>query len=459
LGLDRLTAAWNRVRDSLWFVPAALTLGAVVLALVTIQVDVIGILPRAPAGIWIFSGTASGARGVLTAIASGFITVTGVVFSITIVALQLASTQFTPRILRNFTSDRVNQIVLGVFIGTFTYALLVLRVVRSEQVGVTPEDVARGVAAAARGPVAGFVPNLSVTVAVGLAVVSIGFLIYFIDHAARSIRASVIIDRVASEALRTVERRFPERVGEPAEERDHEVVVPDAQGAVIPARRSGYVQGVDEDALLRVVEPDGLVIRMEPEIGDYLLPGGALATVWPAGSGSREEVQDTIRGAFVLGHERTPHLDLELGIIELADMAVKALSPGINDPTTAILCVDRIAEILLAAGRRDPPGRIRRASGQGGTLILPLIRFDSLVNTAFDEIRHYGVENPRFALTFLERLGDLGHLLPPDRRPPVARHAAALLRTAREVLVDESDLQRVEAAGARTLRALGVGNP
>ncbi len=455
MGFDNLTAAWNRVRDSLWFVPATLTLGAIVLALVTIQIDAAGLLPRAPAGIWLFSGTAPGARGVLTAIASGFITVTGVVFSITIVALQLASTQFTPRILRNFTSDPVNQLVLGVFIATFTYALLVVRVVRGPQDGVTAEQVREGLAATPRGPVEGFVPNLSVTVALGLAVISIGFLIYFIDHAARSIRASVIIDRVTSDAMRIVERRFPETVGEPTESMDG--VVPDSPGYVIVSERSGYVQGVDEDALLKLLGEGATVIRMEPEIGSYLLPGAGLATVWPAGAGSDEGVADGVRKAFVLGHERTPHLALELGITELADMAVKALSPGINDPTTAILCVDRIAEILLAAGRREPPGRVRRPAGDGGTLLLPLTRFESLVNTAFDEIRHYGVENPRFALTFLERLGDLGLLLPPHRRPPVARHAAALLRTAGKAVMDESDLQRVEAAGARALRDLGIG--
>jgi len=453
VGLDRVTALWNQVRDSLWFLPSLLTLGSVLLAVVTIQIDTMDVLPTAPVGVWLFSGTASGARGVLTSIASGFITITGVVFSITIVALQLASTQFTPRILRNFTADRANQMVLGIFIATFTYALLVLRVVRGKQDAITPEDVERAVESGQA--VEAFVPHLAVTVAVLLAVVGIGSLIFFIDHAARSVQASVIIDRVTKDALRTVERRLPARVGE-AVELSVEAATPAAQGAIITALRSGYIQGVDEEQLMKLLHASGLTIRMEPRIGDYILPGGALATVWPAGSASREDVEDTVRSAFVLGHERTKHLDIELGFIELSDIAVKALSPGINDPTTAILCVDRLAEILLVAGHTDTPPLVRKAPEDSGTLILPDVGFDELVETALDEIRHYGVGNPHFAATFLKRMGDLGHLLPHHRRTPIARQTAAMLRAAREQISEPADLRGVEAAGQRALQSLGV---
>lgn len=453
MGFDKLTALWNDIRDSLWFLPSMLTVGAIVLAVITIQIDVADVLPDEPAGVWLFSSTASGARGVLSAIAGSFITVTGVVFSITIVALQLASTQFTPRILRNFTADRANQLVLGIFIATFTYALLVLRVVRGEQDGVTPEDIEQ--AAESGQSITAFVPHLSVTVAVLLAVVGIGFLIYFIDHAARSVQASVIIDRVTNDALRTLERRLPEEVGESGE-RTPEAATPDAQGTVITSHRSGYVQGVDGDALMHLLHAGSLTIRLEPAVGDYLLPGGTLATVWPAGSAATEEVEKSIRSAYVLGHERTNHLDVELGLIELSDIAVKALSPSINDPTTAILCLDRLAEILLAAGRQEPTAEVRRASNGTGILILPRREFASLVKTALDEIRHYGVDNPRFATAFLERMGDLGQLLPHDRRTPVARQTAAMLRAAREAITERADLREVETAGEAALEALGA---
>ena len=456
MGLNNLTALWHRLRDSLWFVPALLTFGSAVLAVITIQLDVAGILPEAPAGVWLFSGTASGARGVLSAIASGFITVTGVVFSVTIVALQLASTQFTPRILRNFTADRANQVVLGVFIATFTYALLVLRVVRGEQGGLTPEQAGNPAASAMEPASQAFVPNLSVTIAVALAVLSIGFLIFFIDHAARSIQASVIIDRVTEDTLETLHRSIGKGLATPSDG-GAEPRTPRGQGTVVTTEKSGYIQGVDEDDLLELVADEDMIVRVEPDVGDFLLPGDGLATVWPAGFGDETRVAEGIRKAFVLGAQRTPHLDVEFGLIELVDMAVKALSPGINDPTTAVLCVDRIAEILLEFGRREVSDRVRRREGGSGTLILPRPRFDSLVRLSIDQIRHFGAGNPHFAETLLDRLHHLGALLPAHQRAVVARSAAATLRDARLQIEEPSDMSRVERAARTTLEGLGAG--
>jgi len=181
--LMKLRMVWARVRDSFWFIPAVLTLLFAVLAVVFVGLDATYEIDMFQGGHWLMGGSVDGARAVLSTIAASLITVTGVVFSITIVALQLASTQFTPRVLRNFLADRSNQRVLGVFIGTFTYTLLVLRVVRSSEEIKT------------------FVPELSVSVAIILALISIGFLIHFIHHAASSIQAGVILDRVTREAL------------------------------------------------------------------------------------------------------------------------------------------------------------------------------------------------------------------------------------------------------------------
>jgi uncharacterized membrane protein len=219
--VSKLLALWKRLTDSLWFLPALMTLGGAVAALVLVRSDafVLGDTPAREVA-WLFAGTAEGARGVLSAISSSIITVTGVVFSVTIVALQLASQQFTPRVLRQFMSDRANQLVLGVFIGTFTYTLLVQRTVRSaEESG------------------AAFVPSVAITFAVVLALVSIGFLIFFIDHAARSIQASTIMARVTRETLAS----FPHVA--PRDERDLTELpaglVPPAEPTVVAAERAG----------------------------------------------------------------------------------------------------------------------------------------------------------------------------------------------------------------------------
>lgn len=449
MGLERLMAIWKEVRDSLWFLPGLLTLGGAALAVFMIELDTRDVLPADAAPLWLRTGSSDGARGVVTAIASGLITVTGVVFSVTIVALQLASTQYTPRVLRNFTADRASQVVLGVFIGTFTYALLVLRVVRGED----PTALENG---------EHFIPHLSIVVAVVLALVSIGFLIFFIDHLARSIQASVILHRVTRETLRTMERLVPARFGEAAAD-DVASATPSAQGSIITARSTGYVQGIDHDAVFTLLREGGITIRMERQVGEFVLPGTSLATVWPALSRTDSEEGDvarTVRKAYLLGVERTPYMDVEHGVIELVDIAVKALSPSINDPTTAVLCVDRLTEALLAFARHEPPGRVRRhddgggGGGGGGFLILPRTEFDHLTDIALDQIRHFGAGNPRFAMAVLDRLAALGEVLPHGHRQAVARHAAAVVRDATRRIEAGSDVRGVEAAGERALRAL-----
>jgi uncharacterized membrane protein len=442
VGLKRLGALWNEVRDSLWFLPSLLTLGAALLAFLMVELDSQELLPDRIEPIWLYTGSSAGARGVLTAIASGIITVTGVVFSVTIVALQLASTQYTPRVLRNFAADRPSQIVLGVFIGTFTYALLVLRVVRGEDPVALDEAEY-------------FIPHLSIVVAVVLTLISIACLIFFINHLARSIQASVILERVTRETLNTMERLVPERVGDPSDE-DAEAATPRAQGAVVTSRESGYVQAIDPEALSDLLRRDPFTIRLDRDVGDFVLPGAGLATVWPATVSDDDDVARSIRNAYVLGAERTHYMDVEHGVIELVDIAVKALSPSINDPTTAVLCVDRLAEVLLALARHTPPGRVRRNGQGGGVLILPTTEFERMTDTALDPIRHFGANNPRVAIAMLDRLTELASLLPEPAKQPVARQVAATMRGARREIAEPADVQRVEAAGDRALRASGV---
>jgi uncharacterized membrane protein len=439
VGRIRLGAIWNQVRDSLWFLPALLTLAGATLAIGVVGLDARGALPDGTEPMWLYTGSSAGARGVLTAIASGIITVTGVVFSVTIVALQLASTQYTPRVLRNFAADRPSQVVLGVFIGTFTYSLLVLRVVRGEDPAALDDGDA-------------FVPHLAIAMAVVLALISIGFLIFFVNHLTRSIQASVIIHRVTKEVLRTMERLVPERFGDALDE-GVEASTPRAQAAQVTARRSGYIQGIDLDVLSQPLGREPLTIRLEREVGEFILPGAVLASVWPAVLSDRDGTADRIRNAYLIGPERTQYMDVEHGVIELADIAVKALSPSINDPTTAVLCVDRLAEVLLALARRGPSRRVRRLE-DGGVLILPSTAFERLAATALDPVRHFGADNPRFAVALLDRLAELGKLLPHEARPIIARHVAAVLREAGSRIREESDRRRVEVAGTLALAAL-----
>ena len=422
---------WLALKDGLWFVPTICTTLAVGLALGLVRLDQELLLGQGASTFWwLFGGGAEGTRGVLTAIAGTMITVTGVVFSVTIVALQLASSQFTPRVLRRFTGDRGNQVVLGVFIATFTYALLVLRSVRS----TGQDDEA-------------FVPVIAATVAIVLVLVSVGLLIYFIHHAARSIQAPMLIDRAARETLGLIRERFPADVGRPAEPPRPEPYLPSGPSSVVRAKQGGYLQAVDEDGLFDLAERRTLAIRVEPVIGEFVLPGAVMASVW-APAGVEDDLEQAIRRALVLGPERTLQSDVEFGLRHIADIGIKALSPGINDPTTALICVDRLSEALVVLAERSQPRTAR--TGDDGCVRLALRgpSFAHLVDVAFAQIRHYGAGDAIVGEHLVAVLGRMAAVVPPARGAPLVRQASLVLQSAREGVPVAADLEQVEQAGA-----------
>jgi uncharacterized membrane protein len=434
--MEKLGALWQRIVDSLWFVPSVLTLMAALLAMLLLRSNdaLVGELDAAELW-WLFGGSADGARSVLEAISGSIMTVTGVVFSVTIIALQLASTQFTPRVLRQFMADRSNQLVLGVFIGTFTYTLLVQRTVNGGDVG---EE---------------FIPELAVTVALLLTLISIGFLIYFIDHAARSVQVAHIIDSVANDSVRAVHAVFPQPL-----EDGNAVEVPAAEdlarldpgaGTAVAAVRAGYLQALAGRDLVELAKEHGVVLRLEVEIGAHLLPGKTVMTAWP-----RERVSHELRrklcDALILGLERTQHNDVKHGVIELMDIAVKAMSPSVNDPTTAVNSIHRLAEILLEMAWRERGDTLEHDNGRP-LVILRRPRLSDTVDLAFNQIRHYAAENPTVAIVLIETLAHLTALSPAAARAPFLDHLQKVIRTATQEISDDADLRRVQRAAAEAL--------
>ncbi|MBA3644026.1 MAG: DUF2254 domain-containing protein [Chloroflexia bacterium] len=410
--------------------PAVITLLAVALAYLTLQIDRELLRDREHDLGWIFGGGAEGARGVLAAISGTMITVTALVFSITVVSLQLASSQLTPRVLRSFMGDRGNQVVLGFFIGTFTYALLVLRAVRSPL-----EDEG------------GFVPSLSVTVSMVMALISVALLIFYVHHAANAMRASVVIDRAARVTLDLVERVYPnDDAAEPFP--IPSPWQPAGVATVVRADKGGYLQRVDEPALLALAENHAVTVRVELMVGAFALPDGALASLWPEIDPERRDgCERAIRSALPLGFERAPHADIELGMQQLVDIAVKALSPGINDPSTAMLCIDRLGEVLVAIGKRGSAEAVRRGDDGSVRLVLHPPIFDRLVHLAFDQIRHYGVADPALAAYLVTALGKVAALLPGDRQDRLVRQARLVLAAIETEIALPADREVVARAG------------
>jgi uncharacterized membrane protein len=433
--VEKLRAVWKNVVESLWFLPALLTLAGGTLAVLLVHYDeeIKGGL-EADEEWWLFGGESGGAQSVLEAIAGSIVTVTGVVFSVTIIALQLASSQYTPRVLRQFMADRANQLVLGVFIGTFTYSILVLRTVRGG------DD--------------GFVPSVAVTGSLVLILTSLGFLIYFIDHLARSIQATMIIESVTDTTLDTLRSIFPDTIHEwsvPSGETADEVTpLPAGEAHEVHAVQAGYVQAVERRALRRLATEHGLVVRLEVEIGAFVLPGRVVMRAWPA-AGITTGVEEQLRRGLVMGVERTPHQDLMHGIIEMMDIAVKALSPSINDPTTAVTVIQRQSQVLLDMAWRDCGPAVEK--DDGGTIRVIVRRPDlaDATGLAYNQIRHYGAENPTVVIALLETLGELAALSPEPARPAFTDQLHATISSARELMKNPPDQVRLEQAIERAL--------
>ena len=427
--IARLRALWRDIYESLWLLPALFTASALALAWLLVHID-----PYLPESLnrrsirWLFSGGADGARGVLSAIAGSIITVTGVVFSVTIVALQLASSQYTPRVLRTFMGDRSNQFVLAVFIGTFVYALAVMRTIHGSGDGYEE-----------------FVPAVAVTVGFVLAIISIGCLIFYIHHAARSIQVETIMANVTADALAVVRAEYREDDGS-----ESDWVEPDMPAHVVRAHESGYITALDENALIEAARRTSCIISVEVAFGQFVYPGMPLARLW--GKTSGDDVVENVRDAFATGPARTQHQDTTLGIVELVDIAVKALSPGINDPTTAMNAFDRLGEILLEIGRRQ---RITQIQAEDGTtIILARPTFAAVVELAVDQIARYGATNPAVIERIASVLGRIAPLMPAERHDTLRAQLERVRVLALERLQLPHDRTRVNAAIDRAVEVM-----
>lgn len=335
---------------ALWPVPALGVVTAIVLGVAMRSVD--RSLQAAGAGSlrFVFGGDAAAARSVLSAIASALATVTTLLLSLTIVTLQLASTQYSPRLLQDFTRDRVVQACLAVLLGTFVYSLIALRDVRSEATPTASTSV----------------PRMSVTVAVVLAVASVGALVAFIGHQVRNLRVETMMRAVHAEASATL-LRLEQRRGHGERAGQEPPAVPPGARRVL-ARENGFLQKVDAQRLVGTLAAAGVTLRLDRRPGDTVVIGTPIGWAWPD-EPERDVDLDDLEAALVedlvVGFERIDDEDPSYGLRKLADIAVRALSPGINDPTTAVHAMSHLSALLGEAGavdswHRGPP------TGTGG---------------------------------------------------------------------------------------------
>jgi uncharacterized membrane protein len=433
---------WDMIRSGFWFVPGVMTGAAVALAFATVALDESTTLADwMVEQSWAYTGGAEGASLVLSTIAGSMITIAGVVFSMTLVALSLASSQLGPRLLRNFMRDTRNQVVLGTFVATFVYCLLVLRTIR-------------------RAGVDAFVPHLSVTIGVVLAIVSLGVLIYFIHHVSVSIQADEVVARVNAELIDGIDRLFPDSTGHGVP-RPADVLA----GAGLPAAfeiearpvgstEDGYLQSIDVQALVTLATDEDALIRLERRPGQYVVMGRPLVTVWP-GNRVTEPLEERINSAFILGHQRTAAQDIEFPVHQIVEIAVRALSPGINDPFTAITCIDRLGSSLHRLAQREMPSPFHHDEQDRLRVVAPALTFPEILNASFDPIRQYARSSAVVTIRLLETIAVVARAAHrPDDRAALLRQAEMIVRGAREALPEDEDCRKVEECYRDASRAI-----
>lgn len=367
--MTKLKHLWSDMRASFWFLPCLIVAVAIALAFTLIHLEDSALeqwMKRHPS---LFGASAAGARAMLSTIAGSMISVVGIVFSMTLVALALASSQYSPRVLRTFMRSRATQAAIGVFAGIFVYCLIVLRGVHGKDESI-------------------FVPVLAVTTAMLLALAGVVVLIFFVHHIALSIQSSTILANIAEETIAAVEATFPHpeefRENEPAcSKADAEAHLKTLCWTPILAPRNGYLQSIDYAALLRVACREQQVLRVERAVGQFVIAGMPLFSITGEGAAAMD---GPLYAAITVSAYRTVEQDPGFGVRQLVDVALKALSPGVNDTTTAVMCLDYLGAVMATVGYQAIPSPYRYVQGKL-RIVAAGPDYAAMLGEAFDQIR------------------------------------------------------------------------
>jgi uncharacterized membrane protein len=427
---------WSAVRASFWLVPGLMVVGAIALAGAALAIDE-SLSPGAmPA--WVYAGGADGARALLSTVAGSMVTVAGVGFSITIVALVLASTQFGPRLLTLFMRDITSQATLGAFAGTFTYCVLVLRSIRSVDEGATP-----------------FVPQLAITIAIGLTLFSVGALVYFFHHLAVSIQAPKLVAKVARDLDEAIGHLYPGDLGHDGPEPDDAEVPSLATDGLVTSETSGYVQVVDDATLLALARRHDLCVRLVTRPGLFVVRGNPILAARPS-SRVDETISAQLRATLIIGDVRTAEDDIEFSVRQLVEVALRALSPAINDPFTAMAAVDWLGAALARLASEELPSRYRYDDEGRLRVVADISTFGGIAHTIFSRIRHYGGSSPVVLNRLLEAVAAFGPRIRLDAdRALVRDETEAVLKMGRALLTNEADMAELEKRYRAAILALG----
>jgi len=424
--MKKLFFKWRELKATFWFIPVILILTSILLAIGLVYID--GRISFSKEGLarFFFVNSSDSARSILSTISGAMMGVAGTVFSITLVALTLASSQFGPRLIKNFMYVRLNQIVLGAYISTYLYCLLVLNAVKE-------------------GNDYTFIPSISILVAIIAAIINIILLIIFIHQIAISLQADKVIADISDFISEQVETLFPEKLGEvnkSEENIDISAAISSYQRRIsIKSPTSGYLQYIDSEALIEIIIRNDSILELFQRPGAHLVKGLEIGLLYSNSNLEKDELQK-ISQKFVIGKTKTSQQDLEFSIHQMVEIALRALSPGINDPYTAIACIDNLTATMSYLAQAKFPSKYRYDEEGNLRIIADTLEFEGVLDAAFNQIRQFSGGSPAVIIRLMEALTTISRFTTDDsQKKSVIRHAEMVLNTGRQTIKEENDLK------------------
>lgn len=428
------------LKSNYWFIPGAMTILSIVMSFTMVFIDK-QLGQNWPRDFdYLYLTQPEGARALLSTIAGSMITVAGVTFSMTLLSVSHASSQIGPRILSGFMSDRGNQVTLGIFISTFVYCLLVLRTIHGHFESIEGFD-----------KIVAFVPHLSVFMAIIMALFSVSFLIYFIHHVPQTISMTAAVDRVGDELLHKIKIMFPKNIGVV---KNDSVLVPDyfkTNRKPVHIEGRGFIKYIDGGLLLEIASEENIIIELISSPGDYVLPSVPFAYYSHFEKGNDEKLEEKIRECLLFGSERTAVQDLYFPTDLLIEVAARALSPGVNDPFTAMECIDQLCAGLVKIAERDIPDSKRLDEEKKLRLIIPVISKTSFLDHFCDKLRSFCKTDLLTAVHLMEKLGLVKKAITSfELQNAITAHIQYVYDDTRKVLDSDRDLVVLKDAYDKT---------
>ena len=433
--MKKLLFFWNELKATFWFVPVLIILFSILLSVGLVVLDSVINLPQNNFTRFFFVNSADSARSILSTISGAMIGVAGTVFSVTLVALTLASSQFGPRLIKNFMYVRLNQVVLGSYISTYLYCLFVLTAIKEE--GYT------------------FIPALSILVAIFVAMANIVLLIVFIHRIAVSIQADKVISDISAFISSQVKVLFPERMGEEADNQesyDLTTIKSDFSKSIsVKSPKSGYLQYIDSETLMEIVTRNNALLELQIRPGSFLVEGMEIGMLHSNEKIDDEEVAKILQ-QLVIGATKTAHQDLEFSIHQMVEIAARALSPGVNDPYTAIACIDNLTASLCYLATAKFPSKFRFDKEKNLRIIANTLDFEGILDAAFNQIRQFSAGSTAVIIRLMEALIIINKFAKKESyRQAVVKHANMVLRVGKESINEKNDIKDLEERAKKIL--------